>query len=92
MQLFEGILGSLFWLLANALYIDLKRKGRGGFGRIVLFFMGLPLTWLWLLLIREGKERELPEPPDDAAALLEEIRRDRALRSGDPGELKNDRD
>ncbi len=82
-MVFEGLAGSLVWLLANGLYIDMKRKGRGGFGRIVLFFMGLPATWLWLVLIREGKHRELPEPPDDTAALLAEIRRDRALRRGD---------
>jgi len=76
---FEGFIGSVIWALANALYIDLKRKGRRGFSRIVLFWMGLPLTFLWLFLVREGSVPVLGETPDDADALLEEIRKDRRL-------------
>ncbi len=52
--MFEGIVGSIVWVLANALYIDMKRKGRSGWSRIILFWMGNPLTWLWFFLIREG--------------------------------------
>jgi len=77
---FEGAIGSLVWLIANGLYIDMKRKGRGGLARIVLFLMGLPATWLWFFLLREGRHVELPEPPDDTQALLAEIRRDRKSR------------
>jgi hypothetical protein len=77
---FEGIAGSIVWILANALYVDLKRKGRSGFSRIILFWMGIPLTWLWLFLIREGSVQEIEEVPDDAEALLAEIRRERRLR------------
>ncbi len=80
--MFEGIFGGIVWVLANLLYIDLKRKGASGWSRIVLFFMGMPLTWLWLFLIREGSAPELEEAPDDAEALLAEIRRERRLSAG----------
>lgn len=78
--LFEAILGFFVLLAANGLYIDMKRKGRRGLGRIILFWMGTPFTWLWFFGVKEGKEPEMIEPPDDADALLAEIRRDRALR------------
>jgi hypothetical protein len=78
----EGLFGSIVWILANILYIDLKRKGRGGWSRIILFWMGIPLTWLWFFILPEGSAPVLDEPPDDADALLEEIRRARRL---DPG-------
>lgn len=84
--MFEGIVGSIVWVLANALYIDMKRKGRSGWSRIFLFWMGNPLTWLWFFLIREGSAPAIEEPPDDADALLAEIRRDRRLNAGTPGE------
>ena len=74
-------------MLANVLYIDLKRKGKPGFSRFILFWMGTPLTWLWFFIIKEGSAPALEEAPDDAAALLAEIRRDRRLR---PGEEEQD--
>ena len=77
--MFEGIIGSIIWVLANALYIDMKRKGRSGWSRIFLFWMGNPLTWLWLFLVKEGSVPEMVEPPDDTEAILAEIRRDRRL-------------
>lgn len=78
----DGLVGAIIWALANGLYIDLRRKGKGGFGRIVLFWMGLPLTWLWLFLVKEGSAPVLMEPPDDADAILAEIRRERRLGPG----------
>ncbi len=72
-------------MLANILYIDLKRKGKPGWSRIVLFWMGIPMTWLWLFLVREGSAVELEEIPDDADAILAEIRRDRRLNPMPPG-------
>jgi len=81
--MFREFIGTLVWLAANGLYIDLRRKGRGGLPRIIFFFMGMPATWLWLFLIPEGKRRkELKPPRDDYAELLAEIRRDRALGAG----------
>ena len=83
----EGLIGGLIWALANILYVDLKRKGRSGFSRIILFWMGTPLTWLWLLLIREGSAPVLDEAPDDADAILADIRRARRLEAGSPPHL-----
>ena len=92
--MFEGIFAGIISVLANLLYIDLKRKGKPGFGRIVLFWMGTPLTWLWFFLIKEGSAPAIEEVPDDAAAILAEIRRDRQLRPGsdssDPGPSSTD--
>lgn len=87
--MFEGVIGSILYALANILYIDQKRKGRGGFARIILFWMGIPLTWLWLFLVPEGSAPVLDEPRDDAEALLEEIRRERALEEGRSGGADN---
>lgn len=83
------LIGSLVWLAANGLYIDMRRKGRHGLARIIFFWMGTPATWLWFFLVPEGKKPELPPPADDFDHLLEEIRRDRALSDGGgatPGE------
>ena len=80
--MFEGIFGGIVWVLANLLYIDMKRKGGSGWSRIILFWMGVPLTWLWFFVIREGSAPELEETPDDAEALLAEIRRERRLSAG----------
>jgi hypothetical protein len=86
----EATFGALVSLAANVIYIDKKRKGIRGFGRICAFWLGTPVTWLWLFFLREGKLREIEPPPDDVDGLLEEIRRDRALREaagGPSGEL-----
>jgi hypothetical protein len=85
---FEGIVGAVIWVLANGLYMDLRRKGKTGFSRIVLFWMGLPLTWLWLFLVTEGSAPVLEGPPDDADAILAEIRREKRLSSGRGGSLE----
>ena len=92
--MFESIVAGIISVLANLVYIDLKRKGKPGFGRMVLFWMGTPLTWLWFFIIKEGSAPALEEVPDDAAAILAEIRRDRQLRPGsdssDPGPSSTD--
>jgi hypothetical protein len=80
----QELIGTLVWLAVNGLYIDMKRKGRQGLARIIFFWMGNPATWLWFFLVPEGKKKvELKPPPDDFHDLLAEIRRDRALNSGD---------
>jgi hypothetical protein len=78
----EQFITGVIWVLANLLYIDLKRKGKPGWSRIILFWMGIPLTWLWLFLVRDGSAPELEEAPDDADAILAEIRKDRQLNPG----------
>ncbi len=82
----EEFITGVIWILANLLYIDLKRKGKPGWSRIILFWMGLPLTWLWLFLVKDGSAPELEEMPDDADAILAEIKRERQLKPGSPGE------
>ena len=77
----EELIGTLVWLAANGLYIDLKRKGRPGIPRLIFFWMGTPATWLWFFLVREGKKEKALPRADDAQLLLEEIRRDKALRA-----------
>ena len=79
----EAVVGALVWAIANGVYIDMKRKGVRGFGRLCAFWMGFPSTWVWLILIAEGAGPRLAVPLDDEEALLAEIRRDRALRTGD---------
>jgi hypothetical protein len=82
----EAIIGAFVWAAANYLYADMKRKGKRGLSRFFLFWMGTPTNWLWFFLVKEGSEPEEVEAPDDADALLEEIRRERALGSGPPEE------
>ncbi len=85
--MFHELIGALVWLAANGLYIDLRRKGRGGLARILFFWMGMPATWVWLFLVPEGSGKaELPAPRDDYHDLLEEIRRERALGAGGPAD------
>jgi len=44
----------------------------------------MPLTFFLLLLVPEGSGEEIEEVPDDAEALLEEIRRERRSVSDHP--------
>jgi hypothetical protein len=82
-KMFRELIGTLVWFAANGLYIDLRRKGRGGLARIIFFFMGMPATWLWLFLVPEGsRKEELASPRDDYHDLLNQIRRERALGPG----------
>lgn len=76
----QALAGAIVWTFANFLYVDLKRKGVRSFARIVAFWMGMPVTWISLLVVREGRHPRLRPPPDDEDALLAEVRRDRALR------------
>jgi hypothetical protein len=81
--LFEQLVAGFAWLAANGLYIDMRRKGRSGLARIIFFWMGIPATWLWLLLVPSGdRERLPPEPEDDFDRLLGEIQKEKALGSG----------
>lgn len=79
----ETIGGIVVWALANLVYVDMKRKGAQGFQRIMAFFFGLPTTWLTFFFLEEGTQPRIAPLPDDEDGLLREIRRDRALRSGE---------
>ena len=76
----EALIGAIVWAVANVVYVDLRRKGERGFGRIVSFFAGQPATWLWLFLVEEGRIPRIRPPPDDEDRLLREIEVDRELR------------
>jgi hypothetical protein len=80
----KGLIGFLVWAVANSVYLDMKRKGRGGFTRFCAFWAGTPTTWFMLFFVKEGRALESPDPPDDADVLLSEIRRDRALTGSSP--------
>jgi hypothetical protein len=76
----EALVGAIVWVVANVVYIDLRRKGERGFGRFISFFAGFPATWLWLFTVPEGHAPRIEPPPDDDDRLLREIRVDRELR------------
>jgi len=84
----QWAVGAIVWTLANAVYVDMRRKGVRGFGRFAAFWVGFPVSFLWMALVKEG--RPLPIAPsgdyaaddlvDDADELLLEVRRDREAR------------
>jgi len=82
----EHLVGLVVWLVSIVVYVDARRRGRHGFTRLVAFWLGFPATWISLLVVGEGSQPDILPPPDDEAALLEEIRRDReagrALKEG----------
>ena len=82
-DILEELFGTLVWMAANGLYIDMKRKGRRAWARFFFFWMGTPATWLWFFLVPEGKKPVLPPPTDDFDGILAEIKRDKALRSSE---------
>jgi hypothetical protein len=76
--------GAIVWALANAVYVDMRRKGVRGFGRFAAFWVGFPVSFLWMALVKEGRPLSLEtseDDVDDVDELLLEVRRDReALR------------
>ena len=77
----EGLVGLIIWLLGNYFYYEYRKEGeRSGLKRFVTFWMGFPLTVVSLLVVPLGKSPLLKAPPSEGDSLLEEIRRDRALR------------
>ncbi len=88
--LIEAAVGAVLWATANAVYFDMKRKGTRGFRRFLAFWFGIPTTWLTFFFTREEKVPQIKAPPDDEAALLAEIRRDRARRIVSEAERPNE--
>ena len=76
----EAIVTAVVTLIANLVYIDLKRKGVGGFTRFVSFWMGTPWSWVSFFMVPEGSQPKFEPPPDDEALLFREVRHDRLLR------------
>ena len=80
----EVLIGAIVWVVANIVYIDLRRKGIHGFTRFAAFWVGNPTTWISLFAVREGRHPVFqPVEDEDDSALLLEIRKDRAAR-GEP--------
>ena len=79
---FREIIVALVWVLANVVYLDLKRKGIQGFTRFAAFWVGQPTTWITFFAVRDGQQPTFHAPDDDdeGGLLLDDIRRDRALR------------
>ncbi|HSG08575.1 MAG TPA: hypothetical protein VLA36_09460 [Longimicrobiales bacterium] len=75
-----GVAGFLVWVVGNVVYADKRRRGVGGFARLLSFWLGFPGTWLCLLLVAEGSQPALDPPPDDEEALLAEVRTARRLK------------
>ena len=86
----ESFVGLLIWTVANVAYGLFRTSGEGGFKRIVAFWMGMPLTWITLIVVREGVPM-LASDADDVGGEIAELRadidRDRRLRGGggEPG-------
>jgi len=73
----------IVWMVANVVYQDARRRNRRGFLRFLSFWMGMPVTILSMIFVREGSQPDLVPPPDDEEALLDEIRRARRLPAGE---------
>ena len=85
----KALIGAIVWALANIVYFDLKRRGVRSFTRFAAFWVGNPTTWITFFVVREGRQPTFEAIPDDEAALLSEIRSDRALRAGgEPDRLR----
>lgn len=74
-----AVAGFLVWVVGNVVYADKRRRGVRGFARFLSFWLGMPATWLCLLVVEEGSQPALDPPPDDEEALLAEVRRARRL-------------
>ncbi|GMR13923.1 MAG: hypothetical protein BMS9Abin29_2149 [Gemmatimonadota bacterium] len=76
--------GSAVSILASVMYASYRSSGRTGFGRLLSFWTGLPLTLLVALVIPVRPARLARhahhKSADDEGELLAEIRRDRAQR------------
>lgn len=77
----QWLVGAIVWVVANVVYLDMKRKGIHGFTRFAAFWLGNPTTWVTLWAVKEGQQPMFETQLDDDE-LLANIRADRALRAG----------
>ncbi|HZD03918.1 MAG TPA: hypothetical protein VE173_03345 [Longimicrobiales bacterium] len=71
---------TVLWLIANWVYLDLRRAGTRGFKRLLAFFLGFPTTVLLCVFVEEGSEPRIRDDGGDVDELVREIREDRLLR------------
>jgi hypothetical protein len=76
----QWAVGTLVWVLGNAVYVDMRRRGARGFGRFAAFWVGFPVTFLWKALVKEVGLPGIDPPEDDEDELLRQIRLDRRAR------------
>ena len=86
----SAVVGFLVWVVANVVYADKRRRAVRGFARLLAFWLGLPGTFLSLLLVKEGSQPALDPPPDDDESLLAEVRRERTERIEAPDDDTRD--
>lgn len=89
MDIVHEIISLAVWVVANVVYLDSVRRGRGGFRRLVAFWMGVPGTVLSKILVKEGSQPDLRPSPEADEALLDEVRRSRAVGPGEEGDTEN---
>jgi hypothetical protein len=73
----EQLVAAVVWVVGLVVYLDLRRRGRHGFTRLVAFWTGMPATFISMFVVKEGSQPDIAIPADDELGLLEEIRRDR---------------
>ena len=78
-----SIFGAVIWLVANLTYARLRATGKGGAGRFFGFWLGLPSTFVLMIMVREGHDWDATD--DSLHDLIDDIRHDRALRAPEDG-------
>ena len=73
----ETIVGAILWVLANAVYVDMRRSGERGFKRLCAFWIGWPGTFVGMLSVDEESRPRVRMDDRGLKSLVEEIRRDR---------------
>lgn len=73
----ETIFGLIVWVLANLVYVEMRRRGEGGAKRLVAFWLGLPGTFVGMLVVDRRALPPIREDDEDMQGLVEEIRRER---------------
>ena len=67
----------VLWVLANAVYVDMRRAGEKGFKRLAAFWLGWPGTFVGMFAVDEGSQPAVRHDDRDLRALVEEVRQDR---------------
>jgi hypothetical protein len=80
----EGIAALIMWVLANAVYVDMRRRGERGFKRLCAFWLGWPGTLVGMFSVDEASQPAIRHDDEGLRSLVEDIRRDRIAR-GDLG-------
>lgn len=83
----EAVVGFILWVLANWVYVDMRRRGERGIKRFLAFWLGWPGTFVGMLSVDEKSQPTIRADDRDLRSLVQDIRRDRILRSGGEASL-----